>query len=259
MQAGLECIGDVDLYAMGEVLSMADESLAVIQGDYLLDLSHLGIVSGLLEGLEEDTRQALLTEIERKNLPAIQSLCKQLGLPTTLAERAGQLALLYGPPEAVLPVLERMADNDAIRSALDELKALCRLLEAMGRAEHLRLDFSIVGGMRYYNGIIFRGYLPGLAASVLAGGRYDNLLRRMGKRSGAIGFAVYLDQLERLEQQEPAYDVDTLLLYGPEDDPEKLANRACALRSQGRSVRVERDVPPGLRYRTLERLQERGK
>jgi ATP phosphoribosyltransferase regulatory subunit len=258
MQAGLECIGDIDLYAMGEVLSMADESLALIQDDYLLDISHLGIVAGLLEGLEESVQQELLAEIERKNLPAIEALCARLGYSDTLAQTAGQLAMLYGPPEKVLPVLETMAENDTVRAALAELKALCRLLTATGHAEHLRLDFSIVGGMRYYNGIVFRGYLPELAASVLAGGRYDNLLRQMGKTGGAIGFAVYLDQLERLECKEADYDVDTLLLYDPEDDPERLAKLADVLRRQGRSVRVEREVPPGLRYRVLDRLQKGG-
>ena len=27
--------------------------------------------------------------------------------------------------------------------------------------------------LRYYNGVVFRGYLPGAAESVLAGGQYD--------------------------------------------------------------------------------------
>ena len=258
MQTGLECIGDLDLYSMGEVVALADESLSLISRDYLLDLSHLGFISGLLEGVEEGARTSLLTEIGRKNVPAIHSLCAQRGLPRALAERAEQLALLYGPPEAALPALEKLAENDQSRAALAELTQLCRLMEAMGHTAHLRLDFSIVNDMSYYNGVIFRGYLPGLASGVLAGGRYDNLLRRMGKRGGAIGFAVYLDQLERLEGGGAAYDVDTLLLYDRSDDPAAVMARAEALMAQGRSVRVERSVPAGLRCRTLERMAEGG-
>ena len=45
MQAGLECVGNLDLVAMGEVVSLAAQSLAAVSGDYLLDLSHLGFVS----------------------------------------------------------------------------------------------------------------------------------------------------------------------------------------------------------------------
>ena len=112
--------------------------------------------------------------------------------------------------------------------------------------------------MRYYNGVIFRGYLPGLASGVLAGGQYDNLLRRMGKTGQAIGFAVYLDQLERLES-DSEYDVDILLLYGSRDDPAAVAERARSLMAKGRSVRMERAVPQRMRYRELVHFSEGGR
>ena len=111
--------------------------------------------------------------------------------------------------------------------------------------------------MRYYNGVIFRGYLPGLASGVLAGGRYDNLLRRMGKAGGAVGFAVYLDQLDRLEDG-GGYDADVLLLYRPGDDPAAVAAFAERLRRDGRSVRMERSEPAGLRWREQVRFGEGG-
>ena len=56
MQTGLECTGALDLSAMGEVLALAAESLALLSEEYLLDLGHVGLVSGLLaeqEGLED--------------------------------------------------------------------------------------------------------------------------------------------------------------------------------------------------------------
>ncbi len=40
--------------------------------------------------------------------------------------------------------------------------------------------------------------MEGLPDSVLTGGQYDRLMRKMGRRSRAIGFAVYLDRLERI-------------------------------------------------------------
>jgi ATP phosphoribosyltransferase regulatory subunit len=61
------------------------------------------------------------------------------------------------------------------------------------------LDFSAVSNMNYYNGVIFQGFISSLPGSVLSGGQYDNLMRRLRRRSGAVGFAVYLDQIERLE------------------------------------------------------------
>lgn len=260
MQTGLECIGALDLAAMGEVLALAAESLALLSGEYLLDLGHAGLVSGLLaehEGLEDGVRAGLLAELGRKNAPAIRALCAQAGLAHALADKLCRLSQLYGPPARVLPQLEELAERREAREALEELEGLCRILEGLGLLEQVRLDFSIVNDMRYYNGVIFRGYLPGLASGVLAGGRYDNLLRRMGKAGGAIGFAVYLDQLERLDEG-GEYDVDVLLLYGPEDDPAAVAERARALMAEGKSVRTERAAPQRLRYREAVRFSEGG-
>ena len=78
---------------------------------------------------------------------------------------------------------------------------------------------------------------------------------RGSRGSGAVGFAVYLDQLERLEDG-GAYDVDVLLLYGPGDSPAAVAGRAGELLAQGKSVRTEREAPQGLRWRELIRFGE---
>ena len=72
---------------------------------------------------------------------------------------------------------------------------------------------SITSDMEYYNGLLFKGYVPGVPSAVLSGGRYDSLLAKLGKSGGAIGFALYLNLLERLlEPSGPEYDADVLLL-----------------------------------------------
>ena len=253
-QAGLECIGTLDLASVAEVVSLAAESMALLGDNWLLDLGHMGLVSGLLEGLPGGRlRGELLAQLDRKNVPAIRELCAQAGAAHDLSEKLCFLAGLYGPPEEVLP---RLADlGGGAEAALEELRSLCGLLAEQALAENLRLDFSIANGMGYYNGIVFRGYLPGLAGGVLSGGRYDNLLRRMGKAGGAVGFAVYLDQLERLEAEREA-DVDVLLLYGPGDPPAAVARRARELAAEGRTVRTGRQAPQGLRFGELIRFGE---
>ena len=60
------------------------------------------------------------------------------------------------------------------------------------------MDFSIISDTNYYNGMAFEGYIDGLPECVLVGGRYDKLMQRMKKKSRAIGFAVYLDNLGML-------------------------------------------------------------
>lgn len=252
MQTGLECVGEIDLVAMGEVLLLAAESLERISGDYLLDVGHLGLTAGLLDSADapENSRGPLLECLAQKNTAALGSLCRELDLDPGVSEDLCRLAALYGPPQELLPELEGMVRNDRMVGALMELKEVC----ALAAGKHLRLDFSIVNNMDYYNGLIFRGYLPGLPSGVLSGGRYDNLLRQMGRADGAIGFAVYMNLLERLEEQDSAFDGDVLLLYDDKTSAPSLFQEAEALRRAGRSVRVERQAPEGLTFQTVRKV-----
>ena len=52
MQTGLECLGDVDEYAVTEVLFLAVKSLESISDEYILDVSSLGLVSAVLNAFE---------------------------------------------------------------------------------------------------------------------------------------------------------------------------------------------------------------
>ena len=83
-------------------------------------------------------------------------------------------------------------------------------------------------------------------------------MRKMGKQGGGIGFAVYLDQLERYGQTEKPYDVDTLLLYDADAAPGDVAGAVRLLTAAGGSVLAERTVPENLRYRQLLKLNGKG-
>ena len=253
MQTGLECIGNIDLYTMAEVLMLAQKSLAIISADHILDLSHLGLVAGLLEtaGLSEGDSREMLGYIGNKNLPAIEALCKKLAIDAETADAICTITELYEPLDTALERIAPMVQGDKMREAYDELCGLRDLLAACGCEEQIRLDFSIVNDMSYYNGIMFRGYVNGVPDGVLSGGRYDAMLSRMGKRQGAIGFAVYLDLLERMGE-DAAFDTDLLLVYGKDVTPMAVAEAAKSLRDAGERVLVE---PIGaeqtVRYRKL--------
>ena len=252
MQTGLECVGDIDLVAMGEVLLLAARSLDMICEDYLLDVSHMGFVAGLLDsaGAGEDSRGELLKLMGEKNVSGLGTLCRELGLDPEASEDLCQLTGLYGAPEELLPALEDMVRGERMAQALAELTAVCTLTPQA----HLQLDFSMVNNMDYYNGLIFQGYLPGLHIGVLSGGRYDKLLRQMGRGDGAIGFAIYMNLLERLEGAREDYDADVLLLYDETTPASAVLGEAERCRRAGESVRVERWVPEGLTFRTIRKV-----
>lgn len=241
MQVGVECIGTVDAYAMGEMLMLAARSLETISGQYALDVSDLRIVSGILgrEALDDAARAELLALISGKNLHDLRACCKKHGVGVETARMLEALVTVCGPLEKTLDELERLGLTRGCAQAADDLRVVGAMLRAYG-IERVNLDFSVVNDMNYYNGLIFSGFVGGIPSSVLSGGRYDPLMRRMGRESEAIGFAVYLDQLERLVHAGTENDAHTLILYDGTTDPLEIVRLTQEQQACGRSVRVQR-------------------
>lgn len=251
-QTGLECIGALDHVAVGEVVSLAAKSLMAISDEAVLSVSHIGVISGVLEaaGLDEAAQKAVFSAVGAKNVPAIKMLCDQ-----DAAALLSALAELYGPLAETLKKAEALALPEKSRSALHALRALSEQLAAYGELP-VYLDFSVVNDMEYYHDLVFRGYVAGAPSCVLSGGRYDRLLQRMGKRGGAIGFAVYLDRLEAVGRPRAEFDADTLICYDSDADALLAVQTAETLRAAGETVRVEHEMPQSLRFRRVLRAEK---
>ena len=95
-----------------------------------------------------------------------------------------------GAPEAIRPrLLTCVRDRNT--------------LEERGETERVRLDLSLANDMDYYNGLVLQGYITGLPRAVLKGGRYDPLAAQFRPGARAVGFALYLDELDRLAEPSP--------------------------------------------------------
>ena len=255
-QIGLEFIGEVDTYSLAEVLLLAKRSLAVISEKYVLDLSHMGLVIGLLDetGLAFDVKEEISAAIGTKNTSEIKKICARHGVAPELSDKLSVLASLYGSVESALPKARELVVNDTTRAAVEELDALSKLLTAMGESDNINIDFSVVSDMNYYNGITFSGYAEKVPGSILSGGRYDNLLARMGKNAGAVGFAVYLDLLSHLDNNADKFDVDVLLVYDEGVSADAVFAEANRLIAEGKRVRVSVTEDVNIKYKSLERM-----
>lgn len=250
MQAGLECMGDIDLYAEYEVLSLAAESLGLISENFALDISDLRLLAGLLDSVsaDEKLRRELSLRVAARNVHELEALCAAAGCPRAAAARLLTFTRLRCPLREAPETLAPFCVGPEAEAALGELAALAELLS--GR-EGVYFDASVLSHMSYYNGLVFRGYIDGVSEGILSGGRYDKLMQKMGRSGGAIGFAVYLDLLGQLGGQGREYDVDVLLLYDENCPPSAVAGQAEMLRSEGKSVSCQRRIPERLRYREL--------
>ncbi len=260
MQTGLECIGAIDLFATCEVLMLAEKSLSLIAKDYILDLSHMGFLTGLLETAEiaPEDRGALLAEIGNKNTTAIRSYCAKRGISREKSEILCKLTALYAPLSTALEEIRPYVRGEKMQAAYDELCGISETLCRLGVTNRIYLDLSMVQDMHYYNGVIFRGFLSGLPDGILSGGRYDSLLQKMGKPAGAIGFAVYLDQLMLLPSESAPYDVDVLLTYDKDSTPEQIMKAVSRLRADGKLVRVSATPDTAIRAKETIYLGKEG-
>ena len=250
LQTGLECMGDIDDGCVYEVLRLAAESLRCIAPKAVLDVSHLGVVDALVAHLPIESRAKICHCIGEKNAHELKAVCADCGVAEDTTAKLLKLVNLYGAPDKVIPALKALiGDTEAVAQ-------LTRLTDALkgDYGDMVRIDFSVVDEGSYYNGIVFRGFAEGVPDSVLSGGQYDRLMHQMGRRGGAVGFAVYLDRLGRMPEAAREYDVDTLLLYDEGCDLTALYAAADTLRTEG-SVMLQKEIPAKLTYRQAVRFE----
>ena len=245
-QVGLECIGGLDSYSVSEVLYLAQESLRMISGECMLDVSDLSILSKAIDscGAGESDKKKILELIGSKNSHELAGLLKSINADPDAAGTLLELAGLCGRPGLVIPRLKELLPGDEKVAELE--RAVSVLDESIAE-----IDFSVVNNINYYNGIVFNGFVSGAPAPVLSGGRYDRLMERMGKDSGAIGFAVYLDAVESFYASDDEYDGDVLIIYDGNSSPAEIINMISEYNSRGLKAAALPGRPSKLRYRQI--------
>ena len=238
MQAGLECMGDIDSYRIYEVMLLAAKSLEGISESFVLGIGHLGIVSSVIEdaGADRAVSAELFRCLSEKNVHEIDAICKREGID---GEKIKRLAEVYGSPDKVAPYLDEIK-NEKNEKDIESLLSAVRELEDAGMAGKVQIDFSVVSDPGYYNGFVFKGYIDKISSAVLTGGQYDALMKKMGKKCGAVGFAVYLDELSELERSAEHHnsDADTVILYDEKTDEKTLCKTVEEYVTKGEAVSV---------------------
>ncbi len=197
MQTGLECIGNITQKEVTEVAELAAKSLSLISDNFIIHISNVALLEALFCdcGITCEQRPEVIKAIADKNADCLKTVCNEAQF-----KLLSPLIKSYKTTKDSLEALSLIAVSNSAKATLCELKEICDHLSAVGYGKNINIDFSIISQGGYYGGIVFKGYIGGIASRVLSGGRYDMLMKRMGRSSGAVGFAVYLDTLERLTE-----------------------------------------------------------
>lgn len=192
MQTGLECIGEINKKEVKEVVSLAMQSLKTLSNNFVIKFSHIGLTSSLLFDyeVEENKKQDVIKALAQKNAGALKELLTDVQFASLK-----KLVHNYASIEETLKEIKSICISNQSKEVFNQFASVVSDL-----GENAVIDFSITSPDGYYSGIVFNGFVYGIATRVLSGGQYDNLMQKMGRKSSAIGFAVYLDTLERVEE-----------------------------------------------------------
>ncbi|HET9764298.1 MAG TPA: ATP phosphoribosyltransferase regulatory subunit [Casimicrobiaceae bacterium] len=114
------------------------------------------------------------------------------------------LAICGDPDEAAADLRALARDADiALDGALDLFESRTGFLAARGvDVSRIRFSTAFGRGLDYYTGFVFELHDPAAptAGQLVAGGRYDGLLMRLGsaRAISAVGFAVWIERLAAL-------------------------------------------------------------
>ncbi|MDD6682006.1 MAG: ATP phosphoribosyltransferase regulatory subunit [Clostridiales bacterium] len=244
-QLGLEYIGKLDEVAAYEVICLAQKTLESINKSHWMQLSHIGFLLSLLDalGINGMLRQEIMENVRGKKLHELKESVARAGIAPAAAQLLMNAARLCGEFTETLKKAREIAISQSMTDALDELERVYDLLAISGQEKALMLDFSLVNDSDYYGGLIFQGFVENIPRALLAGGYYGNLLKKFGRDLDAIGFAVYLNELNQLFRTKRQSDADALILYDDATDKTKLIKKANQLMLDGMRIRLEKTIP----------------
>ena len=240
-QMGVELLGDASVDGDGEIIAMTVELLkAAGLKEFQISIGQVDFFKALVDdsGMSEETIQELRQLISNKNYFGVEELLENQRLSKEQVEALTALPQLFGGPE-VLKKAESLTGNPKALAAIRRLRELYQVAACYGCEEYISFDLGMLSKYQYYTGVVFKAYTYGIGDAVVKGGRYDNLLRKFGKDTAAIGFVIVIDDLlEALSRQKVVIDVPAsgkIMYYRAGDETDYLVKlaEAAKLRKEG--------------------------
>jgi ATP phosphoribosyltransferase regulatory subunit len=244
-QAGVELMGIKSPKADAEVIITAINALKSCGlENFEIDIGQVDFFKGLMEEtrLSKQYVEEIKKLIDRKDFIGIEELIRECDVSKELKELILELPRLFGDTD-VIEIAEKRVSGRSALDALNYLRQVIEIMEDSGLKKYVLVDLGMVQSLNYYTGVIFRGFTAGVGYPVLSGGRYDNLMAKLGKDLPATGFSIGINvMMSALKKQnicvsKPA--VDVLICY--ENEVRKTAFGICE-RLRGLDFVVEMDV-----------------
>ena len=234
LQLGAEIYGCATWEADLEAITLLLKTLSIAGLDKVyLDLSHAGILAGILDGqnIDKATVEVLYSLLQSKDRPRLSQWAACL--PAKVSEALMALTELNGPCSEVLVKAKKvLPKHAAIDQALADLERLVSAVAKLSTSLELSIDLADLRGYQYHSGVMFAAYVDQLPQPIARGGRYDHVGQAFGRPRPATGFSLDLLTLANLS----SLKVCKMAILAPWIDDAELSKAISVLRSQGEVV-----------------------
>ncbi|QWD60784.1 ATP phosphoribosyltransferase regulatory subunit [Polynucleobacter sp. MWH-UH35A] len=234
LQLGAEIYGCATWEADLEAITLLLKTLSVAGLEKVyLDLSHAGILAGILDGqnLDKETIEALYGLLQSKDRPRLNKWAACL--PAKVAEALLALTELNGPCADVLAQARKtLPKHAAIDKALADLERLVAATAKLSTHLELSIDLADLRGYQYHSGVMFAAYVDQLPQPIARGGRYDHVGQAFGRPRPATGFSLDLLTLANLSP----LNARKMVISAPWIEDAELDRVIATLRIQGEVV-----------------------
>ncbi|MGB0369880.1 MAG: histidine--tRNA ligase [Opitutales bacterium] len=205
-QFNADILGDPSPGADAELIALLVSSLkrfGLNEEDFYVRLSDRTLWTSFLQarGLEESVVFEVLGVIDKLERNAkeksLQSLADLVGVDAApdLLEAIETLISLKDFSDIEAFIAKSCPESEAsstVSQRLEDWRIVFENLQSLGCKEFVEVDLGIVRGLAYYTGFVFEAFeRSGESRALAGGGRYDNLVKKMGGPDlPATGFAM---------------------------------------------------------------------
>src|SRR6266853_2711168 len=266
-QLNMDLVGESSALADAELVAAAIDIMRAFglgPADVQARISDRRVLRALLmgNGLKEDQLPLAYWALDKGDRVPRKDLEKELiakRLVQADVEKVFDVAALKGV-DAVVGALGKVKGGE---EAGEPLVTAVKAIAAMGLADFVQVDLTIVRGLAYYTGLVFELFdAKRELRAICGGGRYDGLLKALGGIDlPALGFGmgdVVLGELlkERGPADQASTKLDAFLIAVSGEDVAPLLKLAHQLRDRG--VAVEYGLRPAAIRKQLELAAARG-
>ena len=202
-QGGVELINKAGIAGDKECLNMIQESLPHLGlSNILIELGSAAFFNRLCS-LVGDNTDELKEILKYRDISKMKRFVAKNNFDSKLNSLLLTLPRAFGSLESLEPIIANI-DDEILQEAMKHLKELYNSLD---NQQSIIFDLGMVPTMKYYTGLMIKGYSDKCAQPIISGGRYDDLLPRFNKNVGAIGFCYHMNHiLKALDKEGDNHD-----------------------------------------------------